>query len=92
MMMHLRTLMIPEYGMELLTIPTVLYNGVVITRIMSEQSTIFWEHLFITSEEYIHIFIPPTKVLFNYLEWIHLATDRDQWWALSNTVMNLWFP
>jgi hypothetical protein len=23
------------------------------------------------------------------VEWIHLAQDRDQWWALVNTVMNL---
>jgi hypothetical protein len=37
------------------------------------------------------------------LEWIlgkwgwrvwtfHLAQDRDPWWALVNTVMNLWVP
>jgi hypothetical protein len=24
------------------------------------------------------------------VEWIHLAQDRDQWWALVNTVMNFW--
>jgi hypothetical protein len=24
------------------------------------------------------------------VEWIHLAQDRDQWWAVVNTVMNLW--
>jgi hypothetical protein len=24
------------------------------------------------------------------VEWIQLAQDRDQWWALVNTVMNLW--
>jgi hypothetical protein len=23
------------------------------------------------------------------VEWIHLAQDRDRWWALVNTVMNL---
>jgi hypothetical protein len=23
-------------------------------------------------------------------DWILLAQDRDQWWALVNTVMNLW--
>jgi hypothetical protein len=23
------------------------------------------------------------------VEWIHLAQDRDQWWALVNMVMNL---
>jgi hypothetical protein len=22
-------------------------------------------------------------------DWIHLAQDRDQWWALVNTVVNL---
>jgi hypothetical protein len=26
------------------------------------------------------------------VNWIHLAQDRDQWWALVNTVMNLWVP
>jgi hypothetical protein len=23
------------------------------------------------------------------VDWIHLAQDRDQWWALMNMVMNL---
>jgi hypothetical protein len=26
------------------------------------------------------------------LDWMHLAQDRDQWWALVNTIMNLWVP
>jgi len=26
------------------------------------------------------------------MEWMHLAQDRDQWWDLTNTVMNLWVP
>jgi hypothetical protein len=26
------------------------------------------------------------------VDWIHLAQDRDRWWALVNTVMNLRFP
>jgi hypothetical protein len=26
------------------------------------------------------------------VDWIHLAQDRDQWWALVNTVMNLQVP
>jgi hypothetical protein len=25
------------------------------------------------------------------MEWIHLAQDRGQWWAVVNAVMNLWF-
>jgi hypothetical protein len=24
--------------------------------------------------------------------WIHLGQDRDQWWVLVNTVMNLRIP
>jgi len=24
--------------------------------------------------------------------WIHVVQDRDKWWALVNTVMNLWIP
>jgi hypothetical protein len=26
------------------------------------------------------------------MDWIDLAQNRDQWWALVNTVMNLWVP
>ena len=26
------------------------------------------------------------------INWIDLAQDRDRWWALVNTVMNLWVP
>jgi hypothetical protein len=26
------------------------------------------------------------------IDWIDLAQDRDQWWALANTVMNLRVP
>jgi len=25
-------------------------------------------------------------------EWIHLAQERDQWWAVVDMVMNLWVP
>jgi hypothetical protein len=24
------------------------------------------------------------------MEWIHLAEDRDWWWAFVNVVVNLW--
>jgi hypothetical protein len=26
------------------------------------------------------------------VDWMHLALDRDQWWAVVNTVMNLQVP
>jgi hypothetical protein len=26
------------------------------------------------------------------MDWVPLAQDRDQWWTLMNTVMNLWIP
>jgi hypothetical protein len=26
------------------------------------------------------------------VDWIHLAQDRNQWWAVVNMVMNLWVP
>ena len=25
-------------------------------------------------------------------DWMELAQDRDRWWALVSTVMNLWVP
>jgi hypothetical protein len=25
-------------------------------------------------------------------DWMHLAQDKDQWWALVNMMMNLGFP
>jgi hypothetical protein len=27
---------------------------------------------------------------FGDVDWINLAQDRDRWWAVVNTVMNLW--
>jgi len=29
--------------------------------------------------------------LWESVDWIHLAQDRDQWWALVNMIMNLCF-
>ena len=29
------------------------------------------------------------EVRWRGVDWIHLARDRDRWWALVNTVMNL---
>jgi len=26
------------------------------------------------------------------VDWMHLAQDRDQWWALVNTLISLWVP
>jgi hypothetical protein len=26
------------------------------------------------------------------MDWIELARDRDRWWELVNSVMNLWVP
>jgi hypothetical protein len=26
------------------------------------------------------------------VDWIHLAHDGDQWWAVVNMIMNLWVP
>jgi hypothetical protein len=30
------------------------------------------------------------EIVFEGIGWMHLAQDRDQMWALVNTVMNLW--
>jgi len=32
------------------------------------------------------------KIGWEDVEWIHLAQDKDDWWALVNTVMNLQVP
>jgi hypothetical protein len=32
------------------------------------------------------------EIGFGDVDWIHLARDGDRWWALLNTVMNLWVP
>jgi hypothetical protein len=29
---------------------------------------------------------------FGDVDWIHFAQERDRWWAVVNTVMNLWVP
>jgi hypothetical protein len=31
----------------------------------------------------------PREMRWEGVEWMHLAWDRDQWWALVNTAMNL---
>jgi hypothetical protein len=32
------------------------------------------------------------EIWFGDVDWIHLVQDRDRWWALVNTVMNLRVP
>jgi hypothetical protein len=32
------------------------------------------------------------KIGWEDVEWIHLAQDKDDWWALVNTVMKLQVP
>jgi hypothetical protein len=32
-----------------------------------------------------------TEIWWKWVDWIYLVQDRDQWWALANMVMNLWF-
>jgi hypothetical protein len=32
------------------------------------------------------------EIGFEDVDWIHLALDRNRWWALVNTVMNFRFP
>jgi hypothetical protein len=32
------------------------------------------------------------EIGFGDVDWIHLAQDRDRWWALVNTVMNFRVP
>jgi hypothetical protein len=39
-----------------------------------------------------HIIIDHREIGWDVMDWIDLAPDRDQWWALVNTVMNLRVP
>jgi hypothetical protein len=32
------------------------------------------------------------KIRFQVVDWMNMAQDRDRWWALVNTVMNLLTP
>jgi hypothetical protein len=32
------------------------------------------------------------EIIFGLMDWIHLPHDRDQWWALVNTVISPWVP
>jgi hypothetical protein len=32
------------------------------------------------------------EIVWEGVEWMHLAQDRDQWWAVVNTVMSLRAP
>jgi hypothetical protein len=41
---------------------------------------------------YLNLRTGVTGVGWEGVEWMHLAQDRDQWWALVNTVMKLHFP
>jgi hypothetical protein len=39
-----------------------------------------------------HIKMDPREIGWNWMYWIDLSLDRDQWRALVNTVMNLLVP
>jgi hypothetical protein len=30
------------------------------------------------------------EVAWTGMDWIYLVQDRDKWWAVVNTLMNLW--
>jgi hypothetical protein len=56
----------------------------------------FWEFgIYVTNylrlwEDNIKIDIG--EIGFGDVDWIHLAQDRDMWWALVNMVMSIWVP
>ena len=41
---------------------------------------------------YDNIKMDPKEIIWEGLDWIALAQDRDKWWALVNLVMNLQSP
>jgi len=49
------------------------------------RPTYRWEYIII-------IRIDLRETGYEYVDWLHLAQDRDQWWALVNTVMNFPVP
>jgi hypothetical protein len=32
------------------------------------------------------------KIGWEVVDWMHLAQDMDEWWAVVNIVMNFWVP
>jgi hypothetical protein len=40
----------------------------------------------------VNIRMTVREIWWEGVDWIHLAQNRNQWWALVNTVMNLQFP
>jgi len=32
------------------------------------------------------------KIGWEVVDWMHVAQDKDHWWAVLNMVMNLWVP
>jgi hypothetical protein len=41
-------------------------------------------------ENYIRMDV--REIGWEVVDWMHVAQDRYQWWAIVNTVMNLWVP
>jgi hypothetical protein len=43
-----------------------------------------------TCRQEVNIRMDLREIGWEGVDWILLAEDRDQWWALMNTVMNFW--
>jgi hypothetical protein len=39
-----------------------------------------------------NIRMDPGELAWEVVDWMHLSQDRDQWWALVNTIMSLQVP
>jgi hypothetical protein len=39
-----------------------------------------------------HIRMDLRETEWDAVDWLHLAQDRDQWWALVIMLMNFWVP
>jgi hypothetical protein len=61
-----------------------------------EKCTVFWQEKLKERDYLLDPGVGGTiifrEIRWEVVAWMHLAEDRDQWWALENTEINILFP